>query len=78
MMILAFFGDNHQIQSQVVHYLDQTIKGFVIDHIDNDSKRLSVEQKIGGVQRLVASRNRRDTVTVVTGITEVMEYQMLL
>lgn len=46
MMILAFFGDNHQIQSQVVHYLDQTIKGFVIDHIDNDSKRLSVEQKI--------------------------------
>ena len=49
MMILAFFGDNHQIQSQVVHYLDQTIKGFVIDHIDNDSKRLSVEQKIGGI-----------------------------
>lgn len=78
MMILAFFGDNHQIQSQVMHYLDQTIKGFVIDHIDNDSKRLSVEQKIGRVQRLVASRNRRDTVTVVTGITEVMEYQMLL
>ncbi len=73
MMILAFFGDNHQIQSQVVHYLDQTIKGFVIDHIDNDSKRLSVEQKIGGVQRLVASRNRglraNGTKTYVYGIT---------
>ena len=25
MMILAFFGDNHQIQSKVVHYLDLQI-----------------------------------------------------
>lgn len=46
MMILAFFGDNHQLQSQIVHYLDQTIKGFVIDHIDNDREYLSVDQKI--------------------------------
>ncbi|EFC5290816.1 hypothetical protein CRA15_005024 [Escherichia coli] len=56
MMILAFFGDNHQIQSQVVHYLDQTIKGFVIDHIDNDSKHLSVDQKIGGFCELPLCR----------------------
>lgn len=78
MMILAFFGDNKKLQEKVVTYLEDNIKGFTIDHVDNDSSCLSADQKISRVQRLVASRNRRDTVTVVTGITEVMEYQMLM
>ncbi|EBV4003326.1 hypothetical protein F9N47_23155 [Salmonella enterica] len=78
MMILAFFGDNRALQEKVVTYLEDNINGFTIDHVDNDSSYLSVDQKIGRIQRLVAARNRRDTVTVVTGITEVMEYQMLM
>lgn len=78
MMILAFFGDDAAIQEKVVAQLERTVKGFNIDHINNDRRRLSTEQKIGRVQRLVAGRNCRSTVTVVTGITEIMEYQMLM
>lgn len=78
MMILAFFGDNREAQGKIVDHLEASIKGFTIDHIDNDRGRLSTEQKLGRIQRLVASRNRRDTLVVVTGVTEVMEYQMLM
>lgn len=78
MMILAFFGDNTAAQDAVVAELVDTVTSHNIDHVDNDRRRLSTEQKIGRIQRLVSSRNRRDTVTVVTGITEVMEYQMLM
>ncbi|OUE50293.1 hypothetical protein [Citrobacter amalonaticus] len=78
MMILGFFGDDAVAQEKVVAQLERAVKDFNIDHINNDRRLLSAEQKIGRVQRLVASRNRRDTVTVVTGITEVMEYQMLM
>lgn len=77
MMILAFFGDDAAVQEKIVAQLESTVKGFNIDHINNDRRLLSTDQKIGRVQRLVASRNRRDTLTVVTGITDVMEYQML-
>lgn len=77
MMILAFFGDDSKAQNAIVTQLEAVVKSHIIDHLDNDRAFLSSEQKIGRVQRLVSSRNRRDTVTVVTGITEKMEYQML-
>lgn len=78
MMILAFFGDNAEQHEKVVEQLELKVKGFNIEHVDNNRSYLSVEQKVSRIQRLVTSRNRRDTVTVVTGITEIMEYRLLV
>ena len=78
MMILVLLGGQHAVQLQLVDELRDELKSdFQIIHIDNDPATNTADSKRANLSRLAAIRQTRDTVTIITGVNTLAEYDLL-
>ena len=79
MMILVLLGTSRVQQQAIVDALtfSDEMKGFSVRHIDNGSDICDADKKHSNLNRALLGRNYRDTVTVITGVSTVQEYNYL-
>lgn len=79
MMILVLLGTSRVQQQAIVDALtlSNEMKGFSVRHIDNGDDVCDANRKHSNLNRALLGRNYRDTVTVVTGVSSVQEYNYL-
>lgn len=78
MMILVLLGGSKAAQLRLVDELEEEIsRDFRISHIDNDQALNDQDRKYANLTRLTTNRVGRDTVTVVTGVNTLPEFEIL-
>lgn len=77
MMILVLLGTSRVQQQVIVDTLVKELVGYSVRHIDNGSDVCDADKKHRNLNAALLGRNYGDTVTIVTGIDSVFEYNYL-
>lgn len=78
MMILVLLGSSRLQQQTIVDTLVKELSGYSVRHIDNGSDICNADKKYRNLNAALLGRNYGDTVTVVTGVDSVTEYNYLV
>lgn len=77
MMILVLLGSSRLQQQKIVDTLAKELSGYSVRHVDNGSDICDANKKHRNLNTALLGRNYGDTVTVVTGVDSVTEYNYL-
>lgn len=77
MMILVLLGSSRVQQQTIVDTLTYELSGYSVRHIDNGSDICDASKKHRNLNDALLGRKYGDTVTVVTGVDSVTEYNYL-
>lgn len=77
MMILVLLGTSRIQQKAIVDALVKGLSGHSVRHIDNGSDICDANKKYRNLNTALLGRNYGDTVTVITGVDSVTEYNYL-
>ena len=77
MMILVLLGSSRLQQKTIVDTLVYELSSYSVRHIDNGSDICDASKKHRNLTSALLGRNYGDTVTVVTGVDSVTEYNYL-
>lgn len=78
MMILVLLGTSRVQQQTIVDTLARELSGYSVRHVDNGSDICDASKKHRNLNAALLGRNYGDTVTVITGVDSVTEYNYLV
>ena len=78
MMILVLLGTSRVQQQTIVETLVRELSGYSVRHVDNGSDICDASKKHRNLNAALLGRNYGDTVTVITGVDSVTEYNYLV
>lgn len=78
MMILVLLGTSRVQQQTIVETLARELSGYSVRHVDNGSDICDASKKHRNLNAALLGRNYGDTVTVITGVDSVTEYNYLV
>lgn len=77
MMIIVLLGTSRVQQQAITNVLIDELKDFSVRIVDNDPEKNNIDTKHRNLSSVILGRNYRDTVTVVTGVNSLHEFEML-
>lgn len=78
MMILVLLGTSRVQQQTIVDTLVKELPSYSVRHVDNSSDICDANKKHRNLNAALLGRNYGDTVTVITGVDSVTEYNYLV
>lgn len=79
MMIMVLLGTSRIQQQAIVDDLADArdMEGFSVRHVDNNPNHNDADRKLRNLTTFLTGKNYRDTVTIVTGISSLVEFDLL-